>query len=340
MSSPSNFKKLQVISTSKDFRKSTSVVEAQLPEELPEGKVRVSVKYAGVNASDLNFVNGSYFNNTQTPFDCGFEAVGTVMKIGAGVTNVKEGDHVVLMQYGCFAEFLDAPAERCILVPELKPEYIVLPVSALTAAVALGEVGRVKKGDVALVTAAAGGTGQIAVQLLKRVYGCTVIGTCSSEEKTEFLKRIGCDHVINYKVESLDSRLHELCPKGVDVVYECVGGHIFNDAVRHLAVHGRLMIIGSISSYKSSEAIPSFPPSGTSLTTLLLVKSASLNGFFLPQFHEVIPQYMASLLQYVKSGQVQLFLDKKVFHGLSSVADAVEHLYSGTSYGKVLVEIQ
>ncbi|CAG9583964.1 putative oxidoreductase [Leishmania major strain Friedlin] len=340
MSSPSNFKKLQVVSLSKDFRNSTSVVEAQLPEEVPEGMVRVSVKYAGVNASDLNFTNGSYFKNARPPFDCGFEAAGTVVKIGAGVANVQEGDPVVLMQYGCFAEFLDAPAEMCIPVPELKPEYIVLPVSALTAAVALGEVGHVKKGDVALVTAAAGGTGQIAVQLLKHVYGCTVIGTCSSEEKAQFLKSIGCDHVINYKTENLDSRLHVLCPKGLDVIYECVGGQTFNDAVRHVAVQGRVVIIGSVSSYKSGEAVPFSHPSGTSLTMLLLAKSASLNGFFLPQFHGVMPKHMASLLKYLKAGQVKLFVDKKVFHGLSSVADAVDHLYSGTSYGKVLVEIQ
>ncbi|GET93513.1 oxidoreductase-like protein [Leishmania tarentolae] len=340
MSSPGHFKKLQVISLSKDFRSSTSVVEAQLPEEVPEGKVRLSIKYAGVNASDLNFTNGSYLKNVQPPFDCGFEAAGTVVKVGAGVSNVKEGDHVVLMQYGCFAEFLDAPAESCIPVPELRPEYIALPVSALTAAVALGEVCRVKKGDVALVTAAAGGTGQIAVQLLKHIYGCTVIGTCSSQEKADFLKSIGCDHVINYKTESLGSRLHELCPKGVDVVYECVGGQTFNDAVSHIAVHGRVVIIGSISSYKNGEEVPFSHPSGSPLPMFLLTRSASLNGFFLPQFRNVTPKYIANMLQYIKTGQVKLFVDKKVFYGLSSVADAVDHLYSATSYGKVLVEIQ
>ncbi|KAG5488840.1 hypothetical protein JIQ42_00457 [Leishmania sp. Namibia] len=340
MASPQNFKKLQVTSLSKDFRSATSVVEAQLPEEVPEGKVRVYVKYAGVNASDLNFTNGSYFTSARPPYDCGFEAAGTVVKIGAGVTTVKEGDHVVIMQYGCFAQFLDAPAEACVLVPELKPECVVLAVSALTAAVALGEVGRVKKGDVALVTAAAGGTGQVAVQLLKHVYGCTVIGTCSSEEKAEFLKSIGCDYIINYKRESLDSRLHELCPKGVDVVYECVGGHLFNDAVRNLAVHGRLVVIGSISSYKGGETVPFSSTSGSPLATVLLLKSASLSGFFLPHFHKAVPKYLTDLLHYLKSGQVKLFVDKKVFQGLSSVADAVDHLYSGTSFGKVVVEIQ
>lgn len=340
MSTPSHFKKLVVTSLSKDFRHSTEVVEAHLPDEVPEKMARVAIKYAGVNASDLNFTNGSYFKNAKLPFDCGFEAVGTVVKVGAGVSNVKEGDVVTVLQYGSFAEFLDVPAQTCVVVPALKPEYIVLPVSAMTAAVALGEVGHPKKGEVALVTAAAGGTGQIAVQLLKHVYGCTVIGTCSSAEKADFLKKIGCDHVINYKTESLDDRLHELAPKGVDVVYECVGGQTFNDALRHIAVHGRVIVIGSISSYKSGQQVPFSHPSGTPLPTLLLVKSASLNGFFLPQFHDVIPKYMKEFLSAVEEGKVHLFVDKKEFKGVSSVADAVDHLYTGSSYGKVVVQIQ
>lgn len=340
MSTPSNFKKLVVTKLSKDFRNSTEVQQGQLPDGVPEGKVRIAIKYAGVNASDLNFTNGSYFKNATLPFDCGFEAVGTIVKVGPGVESLREGDAVTVLQYGTFAEFLDAPAITCVPVPAEKPEYVALPVSALTAAVSIGELGRPKKGEVALVTAAAGGTGQIAVQILKHVYGCTVIGTCSSAEKTDFLKKIGCDHVINYKTEHLDNRLHELAPKGVNVVYECVGGQTFNDAVRHIAVHGRIIIIGSISSYKSGEAVPFSHPSGSPLPTLLLVKSASLCGFFLPQFHHCIPQYTKELLSAMQAGQVQLFVDQKGFKGLESVADAVDHLYSGSSYGKVVVEIQ
>ncbi|KPI84146.1 putative oxidoreductase [Leptomonas seymouri] len=340
MSTPSNFKKLVATRKSKDFRNATAVVDGHLPDEVPEGKVRVAVKYAGVNASDLNFTNGSYFKNAEFPLDCGFEAVGTVVKVGPGVTNLEVGDVVTILQYGTFAEFLDAPALTCFKVPGLKPEYVVLPVSAMTAAVSLGERGNVKKGELALVTTAAGGTGQIAVQLLKHVYGCTVIGTCSSEQKAEFLKKIGCDHVINYKTESLDDRLHELAPKGLDVVYECVGGQTFNDVMRHIAVNGRVIVIGTISSYKSGEVVPFSHPSGTPLPTLLLMKSASLNGFFLPHFHSVVPKYTEALLTAVGEGKVKLFVDQKVYKGVDSIADAVDHLYSGTSYGKVVVQIQ
>lgn len=340
MSSPSNYKKVVVTELSKDFRKSTAVVEAHLPEEVPQGHVRIAITYVGINASDLNFVNGSYFKAPKLPFDAGFEAVGTVIKVGAGVSNFKEGDVLTVLQYGAFAEYMDVAAASCILVPDLKPEYTVLSLSAMTAAISIGELGRTKKGEIALVTAAAGGTGQIAVQLLKHVYGCTVIGTCSSADKAEFLKKIGCDHVVNYKTESLDNRLHELAPKGVDIVYECVGGQTFNDAVRHIAVHGRIIVIGTVSSYKTGEQVPFSHPSGTPLPTLLMVKSASLNGFFLPQFHHVVPKYAKELLSALEAKQLQFFVDHKEFKGLESIPDAVDHLYSGNSFGKVIVKVQ
>ena len=102
-----------------------------------------------------------------------------------------------------------------------------------------------------LVTAAAGGTGQFAVQLAK-LAGCHVIGTCSTDEKAAFLQRIGCDQPINYKRESLQQVLREEYPGGVGVVHEGVGGEVFNTCVKNLAVKGRLVVIGFIDSYQSS----------------------------------------------------------------------------------------
>lgn len=340
MSSPNNFKKISVTSLSRNFRQSTAIVDASLPAEVPADMVRVWVRYAGINASDLNFTNGSYFRSPVPPFDCGFEAIGSIVATGSGVTDRKVGEVVVVMSYGCFAEYVDVKAATCVPVPEEKPEYIVLPVSAITATVALAECGKVKKGETALVTAAAGGTGQIAVQLLKHVYGCTVIGTCSSADKAKFLKDLGCDHVVDYKAENLNERLQALAPKGIDIVYECVGGETLNDALGNIAVHGRVIIIGSVSSYKEGHVVPFSHPTGKPLPMFLLSRSASLIGFFLPQFRDVVPGHMKETLEYVKDGKVKLCIDKKEFVGLESVADAVDHLYSGESYGKVVVKIR
>ena len=106
------------------------------------------------------------------------------------------------------------------------------------ASLALEQTGEIKSGQTVLVTAAAGGTGVFAVQLAK-LAGCHVIGTCSSSDKVSLLKSLGCDRVVNYKTESLHDVLKKEYPRGIDVVYESVGGEIFNTAARHLAIHGK-----------------------------------------------------------------------------------------------------
>ena len=99
-----------------------------------------------------------------------------------------------------------------------------------------------------LFLAAAGGTGQFAVQLAK-LAGNHVIGTCGSEDKVKFLKEIGCDRVINYKKEDVGTVLKKEYPNGVDLVYECVGGKMLEAAVNSLAIHGKIVVIGMISGY-------------------------------------------------------------------------------------------
>lgn len=109
------------------------------------------------------------------------------------------GKPVGYIASGSFSEYLAIPSKLCVPLPDVKAEYVPLLVSGLTASIALHETARIQPGETVLVTAAAGGTGHIAVQIAKQ-HGCHVVGTCSSEEKCEFLRSIGCDHAINYKV--------------------------------------------------------------------------------------------------------------------------------------------
>lgn len=120
---------------------------------------------------------------------------------------------VAYMQYGAFGEYHILNEKSAIPVPDLRKEYVTLLVSGLTAAIALEKVGEIKSGEKVLVTAAAGGTGQFAVQLAK-LAGCHVIGTCSSQSKVEFLKSLGCDRVVNYNEESLADVLKQEYPNG------------------------------------------------------------------------------------------------------------------------------
>ena len=169
-----------------------------------------------------------------------------------------------------------------------------------------------------------------------------MIGTCSTDEKAAFLQRIGCDRPINYKRESLQQVLTEEYPGGVGVVYEGVGGEVFNTCVKNLAVKGRLVVIGFIDSYQSSgfSARPSLP-----LHQILLSKSASIRGFFLNDYITDIPSHLSRLVQLYEEGRltVQVDLGEGVeggpFRGLEAVYDGVDHLYSGRSRGKVVVEV-
>ena len=245
------------------------------------------------------------------------------------------------MHAGSFSEYVVLPYRRATLVPREDPAYLALLVSGCTASISLERVGEVKEEDTVLVTAAAGGTGQFAVQLAK-LAGCHVIGTCSTDEKAAFLQRIGCDRPINYKRESLQQVLREEYPGGVGVVYEGVGGEVFNTCVKNLAVKGRLVVIGFIDSYQSSgfSARPSLP-----LHQILLSKSASIRGFFLNDYITDIPSHLSRLVQLYEEGRLRVRVDLGEgveggpFRGLEAVCDGVDHLYSGRSRGKVVVEI-
>jgi len=214
-------------------------------------------------------------------------------------------------------------------------------VSGLTASLALDFIGEIKPTDTVLVTAAAGGTGQFAVQWAKSK-GCRVLGTCSSADKIEFLKKIGCDRPINYKTENLHEVLQKECPNGVDVVYESIGGQIFDTCVANLAIRGRLIIIGSITGYKSGKIGES---SGlATLPSQLLVKSASVRGFFLFHFKDHAQQYLTNLIKMYETGSLKSFVDQgeateRQFVGIDDIGRAVEHLHSSQSIGKVVVEI-
>ena len=194
-----------------------------------------------------------------------------------------------------------------------------------------------------LITAAAGGTGQICVQWAKSK-GCHVIGTTSSEEKALFLKSIGCDDVINYKKEDLYERLSKSYPEGVDVIWETIGGEMFEKLLHnHLAIHGRMVIVGGITGYKS-QGIPFVKTDR--LPSLLLMKSQTLVGFLLSNERHRFKEYLGKIIPAVHSGKVKVKMDngEKVssgpFKGIASSVLGVNHLHSGKNEGKVYIAIQ
>lgn len=300
-------------------------------------------RFVGINASDVNYSAGRYDRTVKPPFDAGFEGIGEVVALGLSASSAYTvGDAVVYFGSGAFAEYTLVPAKECVPVPAVRPEFLTLLVSGATAFIALKRLGDLAKGETVLVTAAAGGTGQFAVQLAKRA-GCHVIGTCSSNEKAGFLKSIGCDRAINYTTEDLAKTLRTEYPQGVDVVYESVGGSVLEVALNSLANKGRLIVIGFISGYRSASGIPRFR--GETLPVKLLQKSASVRGFFLPHFLGDYRDALSSMMHMFSKGQLVCEVDggdlapEGRFTGLESVFRAVDYMYAGKNLGKVVVDV-
>ncbi|KAM9852733.1 prostaglandin reductase-3-like isoform 1-T1 [Aulostomus maculatus] len=338
----SNMKKLVVTKLSPHFREAVCVQTVAVP--IPgDADLLVRNRFVGINASDINYSAGRYDPSVKPPFDAGFEGIGEVVGLGLSASSrYTVGDSVAYFSNGAFAEYTVVPAKECVPVPSVKPEFLTLLVSGATAYIALERLGDLAKGETVLVTAAAGGTGQFAVQFAKQA-ACHVIGTCSSNEKAGFLKSIGCDRPINYTAEDLASVLRKEYPKGIDVVYESVGGSVLELAVNCLANKGRLIVIGFISGYQTTSGIPQFR--GGTLPVKLLQKSASMRGFFLPHFTSDYREALSSMMQMFAKGKLVCEVDcgdlaqEGRFVGLESVFRAVDYMYAGKNLGKVVVDM-
>ena len=338
---PKLSRKLVGISISSRFREAVQIQTVKTPSPGP-GELLVRSRYVGINASDINWTAGRYAPRLSPPFDTGLEGLGEVVQTGENCGRFKAGDAVsYTVNGGAFSEYLTLPVKIAIPIPRVDPNFVSFPVSGMTASISLEKYGKLEPGNKVLVTAAAGGTGQFAVQLAK-LAGCHVIGTCSTEEKVQMLKRLGCDRPINYKTEDFKSVLKEEYPKGVDVVYESVGGEVFNTCVKNLAIGGRLILIGFITNYQDANFAvkPTLP-----LYQILLSKSASVQGFFLVNHVKDFPAHLTKMVQLYSAGKLQATVDlgesyeKGPFKSLESIFDAVDYLYTGQSKGKVVVEL-
>ncbi|KAF1806751.1 orotate phosphoribosyltransferase, partial [Mucor lusitanicus] len=297
-SSPTTFRKLQAFEVGNDFNKVTKVVSVSykdLIQNLKPNSVVVKNFYVGINASDINFTNGKYIPGIKPPFDVGFEALGEIVAVGSNVSKDKIGSHVIYTQYGAFAEYVEISHKAVIPVPNARPELLGLLTSGLTASIALAETGRMTKGETVLVTAAAGGAGQIAVQLAK-LAGNHVIGTCSNDDKVAMLKEMGCDRVINYKKEDFKAVMKKEYPRG------------------SLAVRGRLIVIGTVSTYADANGM-----AGDNVNTLkLLGTSRTVAGFFMPDYKEFSASHMANMIKLVKEGKLKVLIDNGGLSGIDS----------------------
>jgi len=328
-----------------NFREAVSIETANVCKP-KEGEVCIKNKYVGVNATDINRTKGRYFASGKVPFGVGFEGLGEVVEIGENGENLKVGQAVGYMNLhlNSYAEYTCVAANVVFPIPDVKPDYLPILLSGLTASIGLDKAARIVAGETVLITAAAGGAGHIAVQWAKAA-DCHVIGTCSSDEKTKLLKDLGCDRVINYKKEDLDEVLTNEYKDGINVIWETIGGEVFQTCLKHLSRKGRLLIVGGISGYGSEDKEMMINPDLSKLPQQLLLKSAAVQGFLLSDYGDCFETYFKYMFENLESGKLKPVFDigEKTaggeFFGMDGIINGVEHLHSGKSIGKVIVRI-
>lgn len=209
-----------------------------------DGEVLVRVGAAGVNFADVMQSRGTYDGGPQAPYLAGFEAAGEVVAVGSGVTGVAVGEHVIGTGYGAFAEYMVMADVVPVPAGWTDEEALGLMLNWATALAALRQLGQLTAGDTVLIHAAAGGVGQAAVRIAK-YYGATVIATASAS-KHDVVRRLGADHVIDYRTADLTAEVLRLADGGVDVVLESVGGETFRKSVEVARrVTGKVIVLGA-----------------------------------------------------------------------------------------------
>ena len=208
----------------------------------------------------------------------------------------------------------------------------VLGLTGITAYFGLLEVGRPSAGETVVVSGAAGATGSVVVQIAK-IKGCHAIGIAGGAEKCHWLTdEAGFDAAIDYKSEDVQARLKELCPKGIDIFFDNVGGDILDAALARLAMRGRVVLCGGIANYNATE-----PPPGPKNYLNLIVQRGRMEGFIVLDYMPRAAEAIGALARWVQEGKLKTKVDTQ--HGLENAPETLRRLFEGRNEGKQLLRV-
>jgi NADPH:quinone reductase len=303
-----------------------------IPEPEPgEGEVLVRVRAAALNFFDTLIIRGKYQHQPELPFSPGGEVAGEVERLGPGVTDLEIGQRVIayVRWNGCREKTL-ARAEAVVPVPQGISDEVAAGVTITygTAMHGLKDRGRIATGETVAVLGAAGGAGLAAVEIAKAL-GAWVIAVASSPEKLAVCEAHGADDLINYSAGDLRDQLKAATGgRGVDVVYDCVGGSQTERALRAMAWDGRLLVVGF-----ASGNIPQIP------LNLPLLKSCSIVGVMFGRFAELYAdqqrQNMRQVLGWCADGLLNPHVEEVV--PLCETVRALKAIEARKAVGKIVV---
>jgi NADPH2:quinone reductase len=280
-------------------------VEALRYEDIPmpdpaPGMVRVKIEAVGVNFIDTYHRQGWY--KVALPFVPGMEAAGAVDAVGEGVTGFRAGDRVAYcMVSGAYAEYAIVPVEKLVSVPDGVDARLAAAaiLQGMTAHYLAHDTFPLRAGHTALIHAAAGGTGQLLVQMAK-ARGAQVIGTAGTPEKAALAQSLGADEAIVYTQQDFEAEVKRLTDgKGVDVVYDSVGKDTFDKSLNCLRPRGMMVLFG-----QSSGQVPPFDPQTLNTKGSLFLTRPSL-GAYIPTRDELLRR-AGDVFEGIKQGTLKV----------------------------------
>ncbi len=301
------------------------------PPAVGPGQVRIGVAAAGLNFADTLMIAGKYQEKPVFPFSPGLEVAGTVLEIGSDVTGLVTGQRVAaVLDHGGFAEQAVARAEDIFPIPESMDFATAagFPIAYGTSHIALWERAGLKAGETLLVHGAAGGVGLTAVEIGKAL-GATVIASAKGQERLKVAAAHGADHLIDHPGEDVRDRVREITNgRGVDVVYDPVGGELFDKSLRSVAWGARLLVIGFAGG--ATQQIPA---------NLLLVKNCSAIGLYWGSYRRQAPQLIAesfrALFAWFEDGKLKPLVSQQF--PLEKATEALNLIAHRRATGKVVL---
>jgi NADPH-dependent curcumin reductase CurA len=308
--------------------------ETDLPQP-GEGEALARVRYLSIDPTIRTWMDDAPGYLPPIAIDEVVRSGGIVEVVDSNSDTYKPGD--LLFGFSGWQDYVIASeATGYQALPEGVPPTLALSlfgITGLTAYFGLIDVGKVKEGDVVVVSGAAGATGSTVGQIAKIKGAAKVIGIAGGPQKCAFIgDELGFDETIDYKSDNVAARLREAAPDGIDLYFDNVGGEILDACLAQLALRGRIVLCGAIASYNESGT-----GKGIANTSNLIVKRGRMEGFLILDYFDRLDAARAEIAGWLGEGKIKS--SEHVVEGLENAPDALNLLFTGGNTGKVIVQV-
>ena len=315
--------------------KNTWSFEEELISEIKDGQILIKHQYISLDPAMRGWMNNS--KSYIPPVE-----IGTVMRAGTvgeviqvnNNTNFKVGDFV--SGWGGVQEYSISDGKNYSIIKDKNNpihRYLgALGMPGMTAYFGIINEGKIKSGEIVLVSAAAGAVGSLVGQIAK-IKGCKVIGVAGGKEKCKYVKeQLGFDEVIDYKNDNIYSSLKKYCPDGIDVYFDNVGGEILDAALAKLRMNARIVICGAISQYNNTSRTK-----GPTNYLSLLVNRATMSGMVVFDYKNDYPMAINQISEWFSEGKLKS--NESIFEGIDNFYEIFLKLFNGNKRGKLILKI-